>query len=144
MFLIICGVTVDCLFAETKFKEINRLEAMEKQVQPPRPDETTVAEYNTEDLRDPFEIYVEEKKDGGTSEPEKEEAIPSDPPALTIQGIIWGGKIPQAIIDGKVVKIDDVIGEAKIIAIDKNGVTVEYKNYKYTLTTVPAAGKTQK
>ncbi len=63
--------------------------------------------------------------------PAAEETIPSD---LKINGIVWGGDRPQAIINGQVVSIGDTIQEAKVIAITKQGVAVRYKSKKITLT----------
>jgi hypothetical protein len=50
-----------------------------------------------------------------------------------VQGVIWGGIMPQAIINNKIVNIGDVIEGAEVIEISKKGVTLLYKKRKYTL-----------
>ncbi len=94
------------------------------------------------DLPDPFlnqsakdatlkEVYipVEEVKD-----------IPLPP--LVIQGLLWGGEFPQAIINNKVVKIGDTIEEARIVEINKNGVILLFAGRKFPLSiSAPLASK---
>lgn len=48
-------------------------------------------------------------------------------PMLNIQGLIWNTDTPQAIINGKVVKIGDTVEEVKIIDIEKAGLTIVYQ-----------------
>lgn len=99
-------------------------------------------EYKADNLRDPFQTYVIEKKkaeavQAGTSQPEEESVTP---PALTVQGIIWGGRFPQAIINNKVVRVGDIIEEAEITDISKEGVIITFKNRQFNLSS-PAAVK---
>lgn len=54
-------------------------------------------------------------------------------PAYTIQGVIWGTELPQAIINNKVFKIGDMLDEAKVENIDKNGVIVSLNGTLFTL-----------
>jgi hypothetical protein len=83
-------------------------------------------EYTAETLKDPFQEEMREVK---------EEPIQTGPlPSLTVQGIVWGGAFPQAIINSKVVKIGDTIEEARIIEISKDGIIVVYGNKKYNLS----------
>lgn len=98
-------------------------------------------EYKASDLRDPFQEYPieEEKKIEAIPQveaPKQEEVV--TPPALTIQGIIWGGRFPQAIINNKVVKIGDIIEEAQVSGISKEGVVITFKNRQFNLSS-PAA-----
>ncbi|MCI0563526.1 MAG: hypothetical protein MN733_34050 [Nitrososphaera sp.] len=48
------------------------------------------------------------------------------PPQLRIQGIVWGGAEPRAIINDAVYGVNDGIAGTKILSIDRRGVTVEY------------------
>jgi hypothetical protein len=57
---------------------------------------------------------------------------------LVVQGLIWGGRFPQAIINNKVVKIGDIIEGAQVLSIDKDGVTVSSQEMQYRLP-APAA-----
>lgn len=103
--------------------------------------------YTASGLRDPFETYLPRKKTADLKSAKKddsgEEVGTVKPfPTFSIQGIIWGGQFPQAIINNKIVKAGDVIEEAKIIGIEKDGVDFlfygsEYKvsapGYKYSV-----------
>lgn len=93
-----------------------------------RTSETDKIEYKAEGLRDPFQEQKIEIKE----EPEAE--VETKPlPALQVQGIVWGGSIPQAIINNKVVRVGDTIEEARIVDITKNGIIVFSENKKYNL-----------
>jgi hypothetical protein len=73
-------------------------------------------------------LDVEENKETK----EKTEVFnPSTP--LIVQGVVWKGKILQAIINHKVFDIGDTIEGAKIIEISRKGVTVLYKERSYLL-----------
>lgn len=55
-------------------------------------------------------------------------------PSLQIQGIIWGGSSPQAIINEQVVAKGDVIaGGVEILDISKGGIKVIYRSKIFTL-----------
>jgi len=86
-------------------------------------------EYKAEDLRDPFQ---EEKIEIEEAPEAQIEARPL--PELQIQGIVWGGAFPQAIINNKVVKIGDKIDEVVVIDIAKSGVTILFEKRKYNLS----------
>jgi hypothetical protein len=47
-------------------------------------------------------------------------------PELTIEGIIWNTYMPQAIVNGQVVKIGDVIKGVTIVNIEKEGITIDH------------------
>ena len=93
----------------------------------------TNIEYKEEEgLRDPFQPpeELEVKKEQIPPEPVQVEPLPS----LTIQGIVWGSSLPQAIINNKVVKVGDTIEGVRITDINKNGVTVFWANQEYNLS----------
>ena len=50
------------------------------------------------------------------------------PPSLTIQGLIWNTDMPQAIVNGKIVKIGDIIDGAEVINISKEGITIRHND----------------
>jgi hypothetical protein len=58
--------------------------------------------------------------------PVKKEEI--KPPELSIQGLVWGKIAPQAIVNNKVVSVGDIIDEARIIGINKEGIRILFKN----------------
>ena len=94
--------------------------------------------YKAEGLRDPFESYIaEEASPSGAIERgpavfqnhEAEKSLPS----LTVQGLVWGGNFPQAIINNKVLKIGDTIEGARIKGIEKDAVTLIFEGREYKL-----------
>ena len=56
-------------------------------------------------------------------------------PPLRIQGIVWGGTEPKAIIDNQVYGVHDVVAGAQILQIDGDGVLVDHYGtpHRYTL-----------
>jgi len=114
---------------------IKKLEESEK-TPPPEVIVRPKVEYKAGDLKDPFQRYKEEKIPPGAQQ--KESGL-STPPSLTVQGIIWGGRFPQAIINNKVVKVGDTIEGARVISIDKEGITLLFEGMQYNLPS-PAAG----
>lgn len=92
-------------------------------------------EYSSTLGKNPFSSYIEEEKQREIQEQAEieEKKIVADVPAFTIQGIVWGGRLPQAIINHKVYKVGDLIEDARIEKIDKNGVTVSFKDRLVTL-----------
>lgn len=97
--------------------------------------------YRGADLRDPFMDYLPKEKEIKISKVQEEkekkerksEEILTTLSSFSVQGIAWGGKLPQAIIDGTVVKIGDIIKEAEVIDIDKEGVTLIYNDRRYKI-----------
>lgn len=88
------------------------------------------------ELNNPFFNSIEEaiKKETVNESPViKEGNAVKSLPAYTIQGVIWGTELPLAIINNKVLKIGDMLDEAKIENIDKNGVVVSLKGNLFTL-----------
>jgi len=51
-----------------------------------------------------------------------------------IEGLIWNSDMPQAIINGSVVKIGDYIEGVKIVGIDKKGITIDYEGQKVLIS----------
>lgn len=64
-----------------------------------------------------------------------EEVIEEEFPPMALQGVVWGGDFPQAIIDGEVYKVGDNIKglNAKIFKIEKNIVFIFYGERIYKL-----------
>jgi len=84
-------------------------------------------EYKSGNLRDPFQTYIIKEKKVKTPQTQAPTTL-SKPEInfteLKVEGIIWGTKIPQAIINGKVYIVGDKINDAKIISIDQKGVNL--------------------
>ncbi len=127
------------VFAERSDYQLGKqLEAQEQTpgVQiPVRP----AVQYKSQDQRDPFKGITKddfrEKQGSATIVTPEDKPLP----ALTVQGIIWGAKFPQAIINNKVVKVGDMLQGVKILSIDKNGITVLFDGRQVTLS-APAGG----
>ena len=98
---------------------------------PPLRASTTPA-YTAQDLRDPLKSLLPEapapESQTAAVKAEKKEAVPpaTPPPNLTVRGVLWGGREPQAIINDEVYRIGDTIEGAKILSIDPAGVTIEH------------------
>lgn len=54
-----------------------------------------------------------------------------DPPELSISGLIWNSDRPQAIINGRVVSVGDEIDGARLLSVNKEGITIEYKGIEF-------------
>jgi hypothetical protein len=89
--------------------------------------------YTSQNLRDPFqnpfEMHLITKE-----QPERPvESIGYDLPHLSVQGIVWGTQMPQAIINNTIVKIGESIAEAEVLDIRKEGVYLLYQGKQYIL-----------
>jgi hypothetical protein len=93
-----------------------------------------VVEYKSAKLRDPFRTYFikEEPKE---VLPESTDLVKPqlDLSKFIVQGIIWGGRVPQAIINDKVVTIGDLIDGAEILSIEKAGITLSFNGAIFDL-----------
>jgi type II secretory pathway component PulC len=108
-----------------------------KEEQPAEKNLKPTIEYTAGTLKDPFQkpTIKKEAKPEAPVVAQAETSLPS----LTVEGIMWGGTIPQAIINGKVVKIDDEIGGARVVYIDKEGVILSSAGRQFTVSS-PSAG----
>ena len=97
-----------------------------------------VVEYKSGALRDPFRPLTEKKENKVSQEKEgkKVDLIQpgSDLGNLKVQGIIWGGRFPQAIINDRVWTVGDVIEGAEILSIDEKGITLSSGGAAHNLT----------
>ena len=123
--------TANLFATQAEFKMIKELEQMEKGPAGERIVRPNVA-YKAWDLRDPFQDF--KPKINKKAEVSESVEKPPQPPPLTVQGLIWGGRFPQAIINNKVVKEGDTLEGARIISINKEGVTVSFELREYKLS----------
>jgi hypothetical protein len=86
------------------------------------------AVYLAQDLRDPMKSLLPEapKPQQTTVRQPGVQQLPPAPPSLRVQGLLWGGREPQAIINDAVYKVNDVVKGAKILEITRDGVTIEH------------------
>ncbi len=143
-FFNLCNMPV-CSYAQSTFRAIEKMETSTKaDVQPSAEDvlKRVKLEYKAENLRDPFQKYFvipqptfgeipEESEEVSPEKSAEDEAAIS---AIKLQGLIWGGNIPQAIINESVVKAGDVVDNMQIIEINKDGVSVLFNNRVYNLS----------
>ncbi|MDD4909981.1 MAG: hypothetical protein PHR44_04790 [Candidatus Omnitrophica bacterium] len=91
--------------------------------------------YAPQSSRDPFKDFLPVKRDAeeqvGAIRGQAEAAVQL--PAMKLQGVIWEGRIPQAIIDNGVFTVGDKINEAEIKSIDREGLTLLYKGQVFLL-----------
>jgi len=102
--------------------------------------------YTAQALRDPMESLMPQELPKVAATPAAPqyapEAPPEPPPALRVRGVLWGGKDAQAIINDKVYRIGDMVAGVKILAIDRRGVTVEYRGAPMMYTTAAQTTET--
>lgn len=101
-------------------------------------------EYKAEGLKDPFQPYIIFLGERKAEEGQPVTGTFLSPPTLIVQGIIWGGKFPQAIINERVVKVGDTIEGIKVMQINEEGVTVVFGEQKYILSSPAASEKLEK
>jgi hypothetical protein len=104
-------------------------------------DEGDVAvEYSAERLRDPFKSYIVKENKTAEAPPREAESDVLKPlPVFTVQGVFWGGRFPQAIIDNKIVKEGDVIQDAKVINISRDSIRFMFANREFSVSPASTA-----
>ncbi len=130
-FLILCAIKDGSLFIFAQQKGANN---KEKGIIP--------VDYTGAQYRDPLELPMElrtpikpvvETAAQPTLKIEREIEREIVLPTFTIQGIVWGGVKPQALINQGLCEKGDIIKGAKIADITKEGVTFVYKNKKFII-----------
>ena len=91
--------------------------------------EPLVVAYTAEALRDPMMSLLPAPAattlaDGQAAAVETQPSSAEAVTPLLVQGLVWGGGRPQALIGGRLYEVGDFIGGAKILAITRDGVTV--------------------
>lgn len=128
LFLIFCPMK---LFAAGQLDEIKRLQEREREQQQAiiRP----AVSYQGRNYKDPFRSRQQ-------ADPSQQNlaGMPALPP-MTIQGIVWGSDIPQAIVNNQVVRVGNALGSVHIISIKKEGIKVIFQGQEYFLP-APASG----
>lgn len=95
-----------------------------------------VVEYDDAGARDPFQGLIEAPNaQGGQAAPKATDKQRLDLAKFSVQGVISGSGTPCAIINGAVVKVGSVVLGAKIMEIDKTGITLLYQDETYVLLT---------
>ncbi len=130
-FLILCAIKDQSLFILAQTDVNNKEKGL-------APVNYTGAQYRDPlelpiELRAPIkpgaEIVLEKGKEIKEIEEEKEIVLPT----FVIQGMVWGGVKPQALINEGLCEKGDIIKGAEITDINKEGVTFIYKNKKFII-----------
>ena len=80
--------------------------------------------YTGEAYESPFEPCLPQKGTVISPGPVKPE---TSIPSFRLEGIVWGGIFPQAIINGSIVKEGDKISDAEVVKIEKNEIKLSYQ-----------------
>jgi hypothetical protein len=92
-------------------------------------------DYSAQDLRDPFAGPGANSAALANAQSADKKPLPE----LSVQGVIWGGNFPQAIVNNKVLKEGDTIEGVKIKTITKECITVLFEGSETKISS-PAAG----
>ncbi len=101
-----------------------------------------VARYTADTVRDPMTSLLPTRMRPEQSTGARSTVVPSvvsspapspQPPALAIQGLIWGGPRPQALINGELFDIGETVQGARIVAISRDGITVDVQGSTFVL-----------
>ncbi len=57
-----------------------------------------------------------------------------NPPVLKITGLVWNSKKPQAIINGMIVAVGEVVDGSTLVAVRKSEIDVMYKGQQFTIS----------
>ena len=91
--------------------------------------------YNPVESADPlkniFLEFLEDLRSGKAKKVDEKAKKQIKVPQMSIIGLVWNSDAPQAIINGRVVSVGDTIEGAKLVAVDKSGVKVEYEGYEF-------------
>ena len=91
--------------------------------------------YTAQHLRDPLKSLLPKPIAQPSAQPNVRPVAtstsPADasvsPPTLKVQGMVWGGEAPKAVINNRVYGVDDMVNGGRIVAIDHQGVTIDYQ-----------------
>ena len=90
-------------------------------------------EYTAADLRDPFKSCIPVNRVINPQLAGDTDGLQDKISSLKVEGIIWGTRMPQAIINDNLYNVGDKIENAEITSIDKNGVNLKIGSGVVTL-----------
>lgn len=129
IFAIILGAVIDLSWVVFAQDAVNSSTALR-----------TPVNYSSAQLRDPFVSVIKKEAKPEKSNLENTELPKIDPDKFKVEGLIWGSKFTQAIINGVVLREGDLIDGAEVIKIEKDGVTLDYSGQVIDL---PAPGRSK-
>ena len=96
-----------------------------------RTQETPVAvphvTYDAAGLRDPFIGPLHRAGWAAANAPPIIEEPPMELPSLIVQGVVWGGSEPFAIVNNETVRAGDTIQGVKVLRIERDGIVVTFQ-----------------
>lgn len=133
------GLRANAFALQGEFKAIRALETQQQADSKLAVIERPQLQYTSGSQRDPFKTLIVKDEKAGTVQvaPGVEEKAPP----MTVQGIIWGGAFPVAIINDEMVKVGDTTKDgAEITSIAKEGIGFLYKDKNFNIPS-PASGE---
>lgn len=102
--------------------------------------------YTSQNLRDPLVSLLPKPKPpspAAVNKPKVQaaEKPPAPLPPLMVKGLMWGGSKPQAVINGQLYSVGEVVDGATVKAIAADGVTFEFNGQTIQLGITNAVGK---
>jgi hypothetical protein len=94
---------------------------------------------DSEELRDPFRSYMPaeeilapgQEQAAAPVETSRDETF--DYSSLSVTGLVWGTDKAKAIINGNIYSKGDIVNEAQILEINKEGILFKYKSKEYLM-----------
>lgn len=92
-----------------------------------------------EELRDPFRSFMPLEEIPAPVQEQAPVPVESsrdetfDYSSLSVTGLVWGTDKPKAIINGNIYSKGDIVNEAQILEINKEGILFKYKNKEYLM-----------
>jgi hypothetical protein len=113
---------------EERWQQLTPAVEVQRSAQPPSLPEQPPA-YTAQDLRDPLKNLFPDapKAQAAGVAPDGSSPPPPPPPSLQVQGLLWGGREPKAVINDQVYGVNDVVDGATILEINRHGVTTDYR-----------------
>ncbi len=74
---------------------------------------------------DPFRTYLANRRGGNASSAQK---------SWNVKGIVFNPANPLAFVNSKSVRVGDTVDDARVVAIDRKTVTLDYRGREFTLS----------
>lgn len=124
--------TTDSFVMNPFMPQIPRKEVIVEPVAPTTPNPTPTEKETTKTIETIKKETLEPKKEKPPEIVKEEPTTP--PPAMTITGVLWNSKRPQAIIDGQVVSEGETFkGEMVLKKVSKSSIKFLYKGKNWEI-----------
>jgi hypothetical protein len=129
-----CLFYANCFIFAIGMTHMEAVDRLDKEAAaPPAAEEYPKVEYTSSQMgiRDPFESYIiRQQAQPGTQVPQY---VSVSLPSMSVQGMVWGGKYGQAIINNQVVKVGESINGAELVSVSKDGIKLLYQGQTFIL-----------